>query len=392
MALFTIKQLTTPITLAEAEEQALSIVQDQGITTTDWKDGSPELTCIKLWAEFYSEFINRCSQITYNTLNTYAEGPALTYLADSHFDNQRVLAEFTVGNMVVTGSAAIVPKTFQAKELKVTDGDYIFYNQNAFTLSNAIPYVTESFVAELPGAEYNISPNSSLTSIASNVGISIFNPPVTGSTTWITTLGRDEESDDTLRKRNTSKWTTLQTSEVTLDRLINLSLSASPQLEYISVDDSQSRGPGTVDVYCARKNNPTTASDITLVQNALNLAFFGNSTGSRVTAYAASNKYFDRTLTIYYGPTVNGTTLYTTIKTTIDTWIATIPIGGNIYTATLKNIASLNDLIRDLESLEGVVKVKFNDTTDITLDINEKLVSPTTYDTLITLTELAYNI
>jgi phage-related baseplate assembly protein len=392
MANFTIKQLTAGLTLEDAESELLEFLQDEGILTTDWKEGSPELTLLKLMAYVYTELVNRCAQNAYNSLNAYAVDSALTYLADSHFDNQRELSEVTVGNMVVTGSASIVPKTFAATELKVTDGDYVFYNVNQFTLSHAIPYVTESFRAESAGAEYNIVANSTLSTVASNIGVTVTNPALTGSTTWITTLGRDTESDSTLRTRNTAKWTSLQTSEVTLDRLKSIALNASPELTYVSIDDNAPRGPGSVDVYCSRDTVPTVQSDIDLVQAALNLAFFNNSTGERVTAYGATAKYFDKTIKVYYYPSANSTTVYAAVQEAIDDWIATIPIGGKAYTTTLTNIASVYDLIRLLEDLDGVAKVSFDSPTDISFAVDEKLLTPASgYDSLITMIETLYD-
>jgi hypothetical protein len=387
--MFNFQQLTTGLTLEQAEEELREIAEAQGINTQGWRVGSPEYTMLKMLALFYSEQTQRVAQASLNQINQFASGAALTYLADSHFANSRIQASAAIGNMIVTGSSQFVPRTFQPTEFKVTDGTYIFYNLNQFTISNAVPYVTESFMAEANGTDYNIPANSTLTTVETNIGFTVTNPANSGSSTWITQFGGDEESDRALQLRNALKYSSLQTGDLTIDRVKYLALSASIANTYVAVDDSNPRGAGTANIYLSADTSTATSASVAAAQLAMNQAFFGNLNGDLVTCYAASASYFSRPITVYYKASViNPTSLITTVKQEADNWIASIPIGGNNYLPLANNIASITDLIRDLENVTNVAKVRLSDTSDISLQKNEKLVSPTNWDNLISFVKL----
>lgn len=376
--MFDFDQLKTGLTFDQALEELRELAESQGINTAGWRVGSPEYTMLQMLALYYSEQSQRVAQSSLNQINQFASGAALTYLADSHFDNQRIEATGTIGNMIVTGSSAFVPRTFQPTELKVTDGSYVFYNVNQFTITNLVPYVTESFQAEALGSAYNISPDSTLSTVETNIGFTVTNPSNSGSNTWITQFGGDEESDRALQLRNQLKYSSLQTGDLTIDRVKYLCLSASIANTYVSIDDSNPRGAATANIYLSNDTSTATSASVAAAQLAMNQAFFGNLNGDLITCFAASASYFSRPITVYYDASViDPTSLQATVKDTADLWIASIPIGGNNYLPFANNIASITDLIRDIESISNVRKVNIlSGSTDISLATNEKLVSP----------------
>ena len=385
---FSFFQLTTPVSFEQAEEELLELAEDQGIDTSQWVEGSSELTCLKMIALYYSKMSERVAQVNLNQINKYSSGSALTFLAESQFANSRSLAETTVGNFIITGSSQYVPRTFQAGNVKITDGTVNFYNVEQFTISNAVPFVTASFRAENPGAEYNIPINSVLTFATTEIGFSASNPPNPDSSTWITTFGADEETDLTLQLRNALKYSTLQTGDLTVDRVAYLALSASSNNVYVSVDDSNPRGPNTANVYLSNTTEVATSASIAAAQLAMNRAFFGNSAGDKITCYAASGSYVSEAITIYYSPTVtNLDALKTSVFQIADDWVGSIPIGGNDYSPGPQNAAWVSDLIAPIDELLGVVKVKVNNEY-IVLDTNEKLISPDDWNSVFTFTRL----
>jgi hypothetical protein len=388
---YTLSQLLEGMTIEQAEEELLELLQDQGIQTTDWKVGSPELTMLKLDAYVYSTLVNRVAQTTKNSINSLSSGSALTYLADSHFNNQRIESSFTEGYMVVTGSSANVPKTFQEKEMIVTDGTYNFYNLSQFTIDNTTQYVTTSFIAELPGSEYNIPINSDLSLVGSEVGFSVSNPVYTYgiSGSWITSYGTDDESDNSLRNRNAVKYSSFQTGDVTSDRVTLLVLSASSDVEYVSVDDTNPRGPFTVDVYLSKATETVSTGIVNTVNDRLKNAFWGNSTNGLVLAIAATPVTFARTITVYYSKDAFLPDVVQQVEDVCNAWVASIPIGGNNYSPYGTNIAHVYDLITDINGVDGVQKVSISDDSDLSLYVYQKLVAPTDWNSLITYQKLA---
>jgi hypothetical protein len=369
------------------EEELLSFLQDLGIETTDWKEGTPELTMLKLEALTYWTLIQQNRQNARNSVNQFSSGSALSELANSHFNNQRRDAQFAEGIIVVTGSSAVVPRTFQAAECKVTDGTYIFYNLSQFTISNAIPFVSTSFRADGNGAEYNIATNSDLTTVGTEVGFTITNPPysfgISGS--WLTTLGSDEESDNTLRQRNASTFASFQTGDLTIDRVKRMVFSASSDIEYVSINDNNPNGPGSANVYIATATTTTPSASVTAVQSVLNTSFFGNATQQRIVAYAATPYTFNTPFSIYYSKTVRATDLITSIETVANNWVASIPIGGFNYEPYGNNIIHINDLVTLINDVEGVERVIVSGSiSELSVNTNQKLIAPTDWNDVFT--------
>lgn len=389
---FSYSSLTQGLTFEDAEAELLALARDQGIDTSDWVEGNLAYHNLKQMALVYSQMANRLQQAMLWANNSTSSGSALTYLADSYFANTRQEAVTAVGNMIITGSsAAALPKTWAPKQFKVTDGEFIFYNQNQFTLSNIIQYVTESFVAEKAGTSYNISTSTSLNPVETNLGIFVSNPAASNgiSGSWLTTFGSDAESDRSLILRNSLKFSSLHVGDFTEDRVKYLAQSASQNNTYVSVDDSQYNTGATL-VYLSNDTETATSASVAAAQAVMNSSFMGNLSGTVVTCYAASASIYDRPITIYYSPNVvNPTNLIVTVKQTCDDWVAGIPIGGNNYEPDIYGVASLTDLIHDLEDLSDVYKVAvISSSVDVSLAKNEKLVSPTDWDSVITFTRL----
>lgn len=391
--MFTYEDLIRGITFDEATAEVKTLATNGGIDTSNWVVGSLPYHNLIQHGFLYSVMSEKAATILKLLNNSTSSGSALTMLADSYYDNQRYSSQTAIGNVIISGSAlANLPKTFTPNTFKITDGEVIFQNRNTFTISNATPYVTESFIAAKAGADYNIPSNSTLVTTTTNLGFTITNPPTVGgiSGSWLTTFGVNEETDRQLQIRNQLKYSTLQFGDITEDRVKYICLSASLSNTYVSIDDSQWRGQATVNVYVSSDTTTATSASVEAAQLALNTAFFGNSNSEMVIVQAATSVVYNRAITIYYSPTViDITSLKQTVFGVCEQWVAGIPIGGNDYLPFAANIASLTDLIHNLEDLDNVVKVNItNSSTDITLAINEKLTSPTDWNTVVTFVKL----
>lgn len=384
---FDFRQILAGKTFEHALAELLAFYQDQGIQTTAWKPGDPSMTVLMTDSKVYEVGANLAAQNARNAINSLSSGVALTALSDSHFDNQRVLASYASGSMVVTGSALFGGGTFQPTELVVTDGTYRFHNQDVIVINDSFPFVTASFVAEEAGAEFNIPANVSIAPVQTINGLTVTNPPigiVSGS--WLNAIGVDEETDAQLRARNALKWSELQAGSTTSARAESLARSASSEIDSVYVDDQNPRGPGTADVYLAASRSTVASGTVAAVQTVYNDFFFGNSGGTLIQAWPASEVAFSRTITVYHDPSFDSPTILDLVETACDFFIAGIPIGGRNYGIGLEHVASVNDLVHLLEDIEGVVKVSVqNSNTDIVLAVDEKLIGPVDWSSLVSI-------
>lgn len=372
--MFSLEQLRDPPTEDEALEELKGLLSDAGLITTDWVPGSVELTLLRLSAFLYSNLGERASTLSKVFFNDDSEGDALTALSDSHFDNQRVGAVRTQGQMLLSLSVGNGPYNFAIGEVSVVADDQFEYtNTTAGTLSGPSYTLTLSFEASDFGSAYNIANDAELRTTFN--GVTVFNPAQAGSDTWISRLGADEESDEVLRIRNSTKWSTLATGEMVNERVRYLALSASADVHDVYVDDQNPRGAGTVDVYCAGDLFTAPGGSVAEVQHKLTGSFFGGS--SRILALAAPELEFNRTVTVYYKPSAVLDEVTTAVEEALDTWIASVPIGGLDFSPGPNHVASIGDLIALLEGIETVRKAVVQTAgTDITLAVNQKLTKP----------------
>jgi hypothetical protein len=107
--MFSIDTILNPPTEEEWLEENKAFLDANGLSTTSWKEGDPELTVLMLITRKNYLHGLRAKAVLEGTLNDTASGEALTRLSDSHFDNQRTDAVRTVGDIIVTLSSSIAP-------------------------------------------------------------------------------------------------------------------------------------------------------------------------------------------------------------------------------------------------------------------------------------------
>jgi len=373
--MFSLEQLRDPPTEEEALDELKQLLTDAGLITTDWVPGTVELTLLRLSAFLYNKSGENASTLSKIFFNDDAEGDALTALSDSHFDNQRSEAVKTQGRMILSLSVGNGPYNFGIGEVNVVADDQFEYtNVTGGTLSGPSYFLTMSFEAADYGSAYNIANDSSALRTTYN-GVSVFNPAQERSDTWVSRLGVDEEPDDVLRLRNSTKWSTLATGEMVNDRVRSIALNASPDVHDVYVDDQNPRGAGTVDVYCAGDLFTAPGGSVAEVQHKLTGSFFGDS--SRIQAFPAPEVEFARTITVYYRPSGVLEEVTTSVEEALDSWITDVPIGGLDFSPGPNHVASIGDLLALLEGIETVRKAVIQDAgTDITLAVNQKLTKP----------------
>ncbi len=129
-----------------------------------------------------------------------AEDDWLTLLAAGFFQVARTPASRTVGQLLFTDAQSVGPKNIAVDErVGLSTGNVRFRN----TAAGTVPLngtVSIEIRAEVAGAAGNVS-NNTITRLQTDIpGVTVNNPTYAAGT-WITTPGRDQETDAALRAR-----------------------------------------------------------------------------------------------------------------------------------------------------------------------------------------------
>lgn len=366
--MFTFEQLTTLKEREELLEELRKVLEDGGIETSAWDPGSPSMMHLQLDAYLYDMLLQRIASTAKNQLNEFASGDYLTLLSRSRFSNERVLAVRTEGYFKIEAQAFALPINYGIGEFEVKDpsSSFVYTNMEPIALTAIVPSASIRFQANEPGRAYNISNNLNLEPVNTVAGISITNPPYSPSaSTWYEIAGADEESDESLRNRNKTKFATLQRGENIASGIEYLVRNAT-NAPYVAVDDSNPRGAGTVDIYVSNELETASPSQIVDAQAVINMHMFANENFGgipgeyRGEVKAAETIEFDRDITVLVDPAYPGVVMNQLITEAITSWISQTPIGGYSFTVGgvgVFNVADLGALEKNLLSIEGVSKV-----------------------------------
>ena len=242
------QQLTTPVTSDQMEEEIIQRLSEIGFSSRGWQSGSPQLSMVKLLAWLSSRFTVYADAIARAGVNDTATGDFLKRYSLSQYQNTKKPAVAEQQLIRHTTLAGQGPYPVDIGDLKATDGKTVYVNIEAGTLTSAAP-VNLIYEAEIPGAAGHAGPNTIVDLVSTVAGVTITNPdaiPVRG--------GADEESDKSLRERNSTRWATLAI-DMPADGYRNVALGVDG-IERVAVDDTNPRGPGTVDVYVAGAAGP----------------------------------------------------------------------------------------------------------------------------------------
>ncbi|RTL09258.1 MAG: hypothetical protein EKK62_03195 [Acidimicrobiia bacterium] len=226
--------------------------------------------------------------------------------AEDFFQVIRDPALPTLGKMRITASTGASSSTIQPGDLVVRYGagsaQKLYVNTEGFA---PVPgsYVDVAMTAQEAGAAGNIGNGATLYLVTAYPGLSVTNPAITGTQSWITRRGKDAETLVSLKQRCDEKWAdlSLEVSSQRFARIIRDAFEAAGETNPITriyVDDTNPDGPGSVWVYMAREGSTATAEDVALVDAYVVPRW--RTGGGPFKSYAAS------TLTITVSGTIKG--------------------------------------------------------------------------------------
>ena len=345
-----VAQLRTPLTEDEALEQLLSILDGSGFQVTAWTDGSVQLTMLRAFAALYAVLTTYVATLVSWGFNELAEDDGLTHFSRSHYVNERgglVAARHEVKFTCQAGSG---PYTgIAANSLVVSDGVSYFWNTSTVAIADGTTTTIE-VECQAPGSLGNAAPNTITRMTSSFAGVTCNNPAIAGSTQSYTRLGTDTESNEALRRRNSSKWATLS-AENTSSSIENIATATVEAITKVAVDDSNPRGAGTVDIYIAGDESTAGTSDVTAVQTAVRARFFNSD--PRIIVYAATEYELPISGTVTFDASYTSTEVQSFVEAALLELIIATQISKSFGLPNGR--LQLSDIYEAIEGATGVI-------------------------------------
>jgi len=358
---------------AETEDSALTFLFTQlsslKFPVTSWASGSRTYTTLKAFARAITNISGSIKAIAAGGLLSLSTGDWLTLLAREWYDLKRNLATFAQGSVVITVVEGAGPYTISPNQLIVFDQStgrrFISTNAVDVDLPSGPAAVAITFQAESPGSAYN-SP------IGDSLGFTTPLPGVTatfqdlGSGTWLTQQGTDDEADETLQTRCRTKWALLGVNKPA-DAYTFLALNTpgfDTSVSKVYVDDSNPRGPGSIELWIASNAGPLPTADRDLVR-AYIVSLQSPSADAQVDNAVTHGVTI--TVTIQFRGTF-ATVVTAAANDAIRKRIQQMPIGGNLY---------ISQILEDLMGIDGVVNIPLSSliingaNDDLALDVNQ---------------------
>lgn len=269
-----LEDLVVPQTKEEIEQRMLDLAEEQDLPTSNWTLLAWIRTILLIFAEVFADVWYSIAQISNGAVLELATGRWLDRIAGSQYDDARKDPVFNVGTLLLADGG--VGHSIPVGSVVVESGGLKYVNTTGGALA-AGGTLELTFRGEAVGAKYNLPNGSTWSLVTSLPTVTVTNPAIGSTGTWITTLGADPETDAGLRTRLKAKWGTLSTgSPVSAYEYWALSTTGVTRRW---VDDGNPDGPGTLRVYI------DAASSVATLQTTLDAK---RPAGTKATAWAAS--------------------------------------------------------------------------------------------------------
>lgn len=202
-------QLLEPMTEDEMTAYWLAQLASLGFEADNWEEDGVQIRLIRGGARVWADLTSVMSDRTRAPYPSLARNEYLNLLGQYTYKLPRVQAIATQGQMKLTSSLAAPTHVWNDGEIVIADAPEAPANTWRVDVGDTLNPGSTLLVdvtAEEAGKEANILPNRTLYLWTPLVGVTVTNPPKTGSSTWITTQGQDEESDERYSDRMSSRY------------------------------------------------------------------------------------------------------------------------------------------------------------------------------------------
>lgn len=371
-----------------AVQQILNDLDAEGFSATSWQEGSMALLQVNLTGELQSKLADVAVQLkgAFIPSNPTCVSDALTVVSSGFYDNQRNDAVTAQHLVTLTCAATQGPYTINASDLVCSyvspDGGLQLQFRNvdgsAFGAGPAYPATLASgtslqflFECETAGANANVGGDATNTGATTTFKLVTTLAGVTITAHSIYRSGMDQESDTRLLQRDQLKWSTLSAVELFDDRVKYWALTAAPAITTVAVDSTNPRGQGTFDVYVAELDSTANQTDVSLVQQALDLRTMGRNAPTKTCmVFPAPEVPIDISGALYYFG-IAETLALTAATNALLSFIRAAPAGGYSFLPGAQHVIPREDIaaiMRDAVLEAGATKatvVLSSPTTDI---------------------------
>jgi len=337
------------ISAAQAKQRLLELLDDAGFAATSWQEGSIVMTLVEMNAETESR-LSKISVLYKNAFQSAsATGEALTRTSSGFFKNDREDAIASQHLVTLSCLPTAGPHTINLSDLTLSHPDgHTFRNIEGNSI--VYPVVLASggtqtllFECEVDGAQSNIGNALTADAVTLTLDTTLAGVSITTHTLYL--AGVDEESDDRLDDRNSSKWALLAEGELIDDAVEGLALRASASIIHVKVDSSNPRGAGTFDVYIAGLDATASDDDVVKAQVAIENRFFGrNDTNPACRVKKSPTVDVALSGTVYYTGTASQASVQAAVEAALLEFIRATPSGGYDYSPGPSGIIPKNDL------------------------------------------------
>lgn len=330
MPLFSLKDLTTPLTREQVQASIYDVLGIVGVNTTVWKPGAVVRTMITAVSIVAAAFSSLQAKIARAGWLELADGAWLTLVARYVFNVERFEATFASGEATLTNAGGGV-YTLDPNDLVISNPDTgkTYRNTAPFTLG-ALSSITIPIVATEAGSASTSTPNTIVELETPLLGVTCTNAKAV--------VGQDEESDPSLRTRCYEKLGALSPNgpwDAYSSAARNARRSDGTQIGVTRVR-VQDDGYGAVNTYVATATGGVTgtAGDVETDLGAVDDAIQRQAGPLAVTAntYSASPVTVPVTyeLWMYNTSGLSEEEIKAAVAERLTTGMATQPIGGNV--------------------------------------------------------------
>ncbi len=373
MATLSLKQLLTPITVDQALASVLGTLQSFGFQSTSWQSGSKQLTLVQTFAKVYSDLTYTIADITRSGFAKLAQDAYQDLLGQYTFKLTRIAATPALGQMVFKSSPGAPIANWTDGSLLISDkppgsdGANLYTVVGAGTL-NPNATATVNVRATGPGSAANIAPNVTLYLWTPLVGVSVTNPPITGTSTWITTPGTDSESNERYGDRMVSRWSAL-TYGNTDGAYRYWALTALPALTRVTIVRNPDV-PAAITVVGATATGGLSGGQITTIADYIN--GITDNVGRRPIndVLTVSSAVVNNSPTLNITITVASqyaTTIAAQATAALIAYFGTLPLGGTRIPPNTQGYVLVAGMYQTLMGLTGVINVSGLPSADIQL-------------------------
>lgn len=321
---FSITDLITPVSQADAMNTLLSVASALGLPTTSWQSGNWIRTMLATTAQKISDLSVVATQVTRGGFgDLLATDSWADAWSQSIYNVTRIPATQATGAVDVTAGPTAVSTTYNPGELIFAHATTnLTYRNTAAVIINANTTTAGvPVLADVAGAASNAAPGAVTLMVSTQVGLSVTNSS--------SIIGTDKETTPALVTRARRKLGSLSPNgpkDAYNYVATTLAVVTSPITRTNTV---ASQTTGVVSVYVANAGGSPSVADVAAVQTALDN--FATPWAVTATAVAATPLVIPVTYQVWTkGASLSATQMQVAIANALAAFFASLKIGGDV--------------------------------------------------------------